>query len=313
MRNVLRVFTIFIASLAGLVGGALVNAQSSRPPVTGTRGSGDRSPEAPGVRTPPLTVPLNPRPGSSRRIPPDRRAEHGADAATESRPNSSEPGLRFISSEMNFSGKVVKRAPYSAETLTETTQILNNGAKLTRRTNGMVYRDDEGRTRREMSASTAGPFATMNDIQRLIFINDPVAGVSSTIIPDSDRPDRDKVVTKTLPAASNDETPETEISSENSRTESLGKDVIEGLLAEGTRTTILIPPGSIGNDEPLEIVHERWYSPELQTILLSKHRDPRWGETVYRLRNIDRNAPDHSLFSLPAPSTPNGRKTRPRQ
>jgi hypothetical protein len=153
----------------------------------------------------------------------------------------------------------------------------------------------------------------MSDTQRLIFINDPVAGVSSTIIPDLDRPGGDRVVTKTLPAAGNDEPPETEISSENSRTESLGKDVIDGLLAEGTRTTIMIPPGRIGNDEPLEIVHERWYSPELQIILLSKHSDPRWGETVYRLRNIDRNAPDHSLFSLPAPSTPDGRKARPRQ
>jgi hypothetical protein len=121
------------------------------------------------------------------------------------------------------------------------------------------------------------------------------------------------VITKPLPAASSDEVPETEMSSENSRTESLGKDVIEGLLADGTRTTILIPPGSIGNDEALEIVHERWYSPELQTILLSKHRDPRWGETVYRLRNIDRSAPDHSLFSLPATATPKGSKTRPRQ
>ncbi|HEY6402628.1 MAG TPA: hypothetical protein VI479_14525 [Blastocatellia bacterium] len=310
MRNVLRVFTIFIASLAG---GALVNAQSSRSPVPGSRGSGERPPDATGVRTPPLTVAPGTRPGSSRRNPPDRRAEHEAGAASESRPNSIEPGLRFISSEMNFSGKVVKRAPYSAETLTETTQILNNGARLTRQTTGMVYRDDEGRTRREMSASTAGPFATMSDIQRLIFINDPVAGVSSTIIPGSDRSDSDRVITKPLPAASSDEPPETEMSSENSRTESLGKDVIEGLLADGTRTTILIPPGSIGNDEALEIVHERWYSPELQTILLSKHRDPRWGETVYRLRNIDRSAPDHSLFSLPAPSTPKGNKTRPRQ
>jgi hypothetical protein len=313
MRNVLRVFTIFIASLAGLAGGAIVSAQSSGPRGTGARGSAERPPDATGVRTPPLTVAPGTRPGSSRRTPPERRAEQGVDAASESRPNSLEPGLRFISSEMNFSGKVVKRAPYSAETITETTQALNNGARLTRRTTGMVYRDDEGRTRREMSASTAGPFATMSDVQRLIFINDPVAGVSSTIIPGGDSPDGDRVVTKTLPVANNDEVPETEMSSGNSRTESLGKDVIEGLLAEGTRTTILIPPGRIGNDEALEIVHERWYSQELQTILLSKHSDPRWGETVYRLRNIDRSAPDHSLFSLPTPSTPKGSRTRPRQ
>jgi hypothetical protein len=273
-----------MAFAALLVGGALVNAQSSRPPSTGARGPDRPPPEAPRPRDPRPTGAPRPRPGAP------------------------EPGLRFLSSEMSFSGKVVKRAPYSAETLTENTQILNNGATLTRRTTGMVYRDDEGRTRREMSASTAGPFATSGDTQRMIFINDPVAGISSTIIPDSDT-----ALTKTLHAASNDEPPEVEFSSEGSRTESLGKEMIEGFVAEGTRTTILIPPGRIGNDKAIEIVHERWYSPELHTILLSKHSDPRWGETVYRLLNINRGAPDPSLFSLPDPSTLKGRKTRPRQ
>jgi hypothetical protein len=281
MRNIWRVFTTFVALL---VGGALVNAQSSSRPNEGARGSDRPPPEAPRPREP-------------------RSA-----GAPELRPGAPEPGLRFISSEMSYSGKVVKRVPYSAETLTENTQILNNGTRLTRRTTGMVYRDDEGRTRREMSASIAGPFATSGDTQHLIFINDPVAGVSSTIMPDSDT-----ALTKPLPAPSNDEPPEMEVSSDGGRTESLGKEVIEGFVAEGTRTTILIPPGRIGNDKAIEIVHERWYSPELQAILLSKHSDPRWGETVYRLRNINRGAPDSSLFSLPAHSTLKGKKTRPRQ
>jgi hypothetical protein len=281
MRNIWRVFTTFVALL---VGGALVNAQSSSRPNEGARGSDRPPPEAPRPREP-------------------RSA-----GAPELRPGAPEPGLRFISSEMSYSGKVVKRVPYSAETLTENTQFLNNGARLTRRMTGMVYRDDEGRTRREMSASTAGPFATSGDTQHLIFINDPVAGVSSTIMPDSDT-----ALTKPLPAPSNDEPPEMEVSSDGGRTESLGKEVIEGFEAEGTRTTILIPPGRIGNDKAIEIVHERWYSPELHAILLSKHSDPRWGETVYRLRNINRGAPDSSLFSLPAHSTLKGKKTRPRQ
>ena len=281
MRNIRRVFTAFVALLVGV---ALVNAQSSSRPNEGARGSDRPPPEAPRPREPRLA------------------------GDPELRPGAPEPGLRFISSEMSYSGKVVKRVPYSAETLTENTQILNNGTRLTRRTTGMVYRDDEGRTRREMSASTAGPFATSGDTRHLIFINDPVAGVSSTIIPDSDT-----ALTKTLPAPNNDEPPEIEVSSDGGRTESLGKEVIEGFEAEGTRTTILIPPGRIGNDKAIEIVHELWYSPELHAILLSKHSDPRWGETVYRLRNINRGAPDSSLFSLPAHSTHKGNKTRPRQ
>jgi len=286
MQYTWRVFT----SLAVLlIGSVLASAQSGRAPIAGERGSDRR--EAPGSPTPENTA-REPRPTG----------------VPERRPGVPEPGLRFISSEMSFSGKVVKHAPYSAEMVIENTQMLNNGTKLMRRTTGMVYRDSEGRTRREQSGATAGPFATSGDTQRLIFINDPVAGTSSTIIPDSDT-----ALTKTLPAANNNDPPEMEVSSDNSRTESIGKEVIEGFVAEGTRTTILIPAGRVGNDKPLEIVHERWYSPELQTILLSKHSDPRWGETVYKLHSIDRNTPDRSLFSLPAHSTPKGKKIRPRQ
>jgi hypothetical protein len=172
--------------------------------------------------------------------------------------------------------------------------MLSNGTKLTRRTAGKVYRDEEGRTRRELSGTIAGPFATSGDTQRMIVINDPVARLISTIIPDSDT-----IETRSLPANNNDESPERDVSSENRRTESLGKRLIEGFEAEGTRTTIMIPTGRIGNDKPLEIVHEQWYSPELQTMLLSKHSDPRWGETVYKLNNIDRTEPLPSLFKLP--------------
>ena len=84
------------------------------------------------------------------------------------------------------------------------------------------------------------------------------------------------------------------------KTESLGKQVIEGVEAEGVRSVITIPEGRIGNDRPIEIVSERWDSPELQTVVLSKHNDPRFGETVYRLTNINRAEPAQTLFEIPA-------------
>ncbi|HKX33531.1 MAG TPA: hypothetical protein VJ302_37985, partial [Blastocatellia bacterium] len=110
----------------------------------------------------------------------------------------------------------------------------------------------------------------------------------------------------------NEAPPEAEALAEPGRTESLGRQMIEGFEAEGTRTTISIPAGRIGNDQPLEIVHERWYSPELQATLLSRHNDPRWGETVYKLLNINRHTPDRSLFIPPPRSAPQGKKTRPK-
>jgi hypothetical protein len=90
---------------------------------------------------------------------------------------------------------------------------------------------------------------------------------------------------------------------QNRKTESLGKQMVEGVEAEGTRTTTTIPAGEIGNEQPINIVWEKWYSPELQTVVMSKHSDPLVGETTYRLTNINRGEPAHSLFEVPGDYT----------
>jgi hypothetical protein len=90
---------------------------------------------------------------------------------------------------------------------------------------------------------------------------------------------------------------------EGSKTESLGKQTIEGIEVEGTRTTLTIPAGEIGNILPIEVVDETWYSPALQIMIMTKHRDPRSGETTYRLTDINRSEPDRSLFEVPSDYT----------
>jgi hypothetical protein len=90
---------------------------------------------------------------------------------------------------------------------------------------------------------------------------------------------------------------------DNLKRESLGKQTIEGVEAEGTRETFTIPAGEIGNEQPILIVSERWYSPALQTVVLTKHSDPRFGETTFRLTNINRSEPARSLFEVPSDYT----------
>lgn len=87
------------------------------------------------------------------------------------------------------------------------------------------------------------------------------------------------------------------------KAESLGTKTIEGVTAEGTRLTLTIPAGEIGNTLPIEVVDETWYSSELQLVVMSKRRDPRSGETTYRLTTISRSEPDRSLFEVPADYT----------
>ena len=74
---------------------------------------------------------------------------------------------------------------------------------------------------------------------------------------------------------------------------------IEGLLAEGTRTTTTWPEGSMGNDRPIATVHENWVSVELKVVVLYKSMDPRFGESTEKLTNISRSEPDQNLFQPP--------------
>ncbi|OLE53527.1 MAG: hypothetical protein AUG51_12625 [Acidobacteria bacterium 13_1_20CM_3_53_8] len=104
--------------------------------------------------------------------------------------------------------------------------------------------------------------------------------------------------------------------SDRIKTEQLGRQTVEGVEAEGTRTTYTIPAGEIGNEREIQIVSERWYSNELQTVVMSKRSDPMAGDTTYRLTNISRSEPAHTLFEVPSdytlresPTPPTGVRT----
>jgi len=263
----------------------------------------------------------------------------------------------FMASE-SFGGKVVKGAPYSAEAVTETIQTLADGNRIVNRVTSMVYRDGEGRTRREQNFKGLGIFGQGEEPLQTIFINDPVAGVTYAL------DTRSHVAHKSVPFTFDLKTkPGTTISTmegqrfefkvtpgapgangnviiaappgapmphpdvdtftlktqapagavagatyvfktrtgpnANEKKEDLGKQNIEGVEAEGTRTTVTIPAGEIGNERPIEIVTETWFSPELHTMVLREHSDPRLGDSTYKLTDIKRNEPDASLFQPP--------------
>lgn len=250
----------------------------------------------------------------------------------------------FIASE-SFGGKVVKGAPYSAEAVTESIQTLGDGNRIINRITSSVYRDSEGRTRREQTLKGFGVFGKGEEPLQTTFINDPVAGVTYSLDARTNtarksvpfrfelggkqgvegqhfefKIDRGATATGTGPTRRMILTAPSEVDHVTVRTEAnagpgyvfrtnpgsnnevkqeLGKQIIEGVEAEGTRTTITIPAGEIGNERPIEIVSERWYSPELQLVVMSRHSDPRTGETTYKLTNINRAEPAKSLFEVP--------------
>lgn len=88
-----------------------------------------------------------------------------------------------------------------------------------------------------------------------------------------------------------------------SASEDLGEQVLEGVLARGTRRTQTIPAGTFGNERPIQIVAEQWYSPDLETVVSSRNYDPRVGETTYRLVNVVRGDQPPDLFTVPSSYT----------
>jgi len=207
-----------------------------------------------------------------------------------------DPTFSFIGSEMRSGGATVKGAPYSATAITESTQTLRDGNKISRKATASVYRDGEGRTRREQTLSSIGPFSSSGQPTQMVFIHDPVAGVQYALDPQTRT--AHKMKTWSGPGPEHKAPSSTQV-----KTESLGTQTIEGIEAEGTRTTLTIPAGQFGNDRPIDIVSERWVSPALQVVVLSRHSDPRMGEHIYRLTNITRSEPARSLFDVPADYT----------
>lgn len=78
-------------------------------------------------------------------------------------------------------------------------------------------------------------------------------------------------------------------------TKALGSRDIGGVKADGTQTTHTIPAGEIGNEKPIVMASERWFSPELHVVIFARTRDPRVCETSYRLPNLRREEPPAEL------------------
>jgi hypothetical protein len=222
------------------------------------------------------------------------------------------PGARFLGAEAGMPGRVVKNAPYSADVVTESTQTLQDGSRIKQSSTVRVYRDSDGRTRREQSLQNLNGLAPNSNLPQVAFINDPVAGASYALDLANRTATRSghnlgnwsmgvgRRGTGAPPEANGPRPQMRPRSNQNVKTEALGKQMIEGVQAEGKRTTMTIPAGAIGNEQPLQIVTESWYSPELDTVVLRKRSDPRSGETVTRYMNISRTEPSRILFEVPA-------------
>jgi hypothetical protein len=261
--------------------------------------------------------------------------------------------------------RITRGAPYSAEAVTESIQLLGDGNRIVQRNVVRVFRDSEGRTRREQLGQN-GEVETINitdPVAESMYVLNPrtreahrngviMASPSGAVTNAATTPFGDGVVTAT-------KAPDGSVSVEarsgetasaggrgagagprggggggaavpqgrsgggvdavaggrggargrvggwapNANREDLGEQVIEGVIANGTRSTTVYEVGAIGNEQPMKIISEQWLSPHLQVLVMTRHSDPRRGETTYRLTNILLSEPAKTLFEVPADYT----------
>jgi hypothetical protein len=216
------------------------------------------------------------------------------------RPPFANPEIRLLGAQPGRPGQIVKGAPYSADVSTEINRTLADGNKIHQVITERVYRDSEGRTRRETSLAGIGVPSRAGAGPQLAFIDDPVAGASYVLDLGAHTASR----MPRRPPQPNGDPVRRQLRQRqgdfNRKVESLGRQTVGGLAADGTRTTQTIAAGQIGNTLPIQVVTERWYSPDLQTVILEKRSDPRSGDYVYQWTNIVRAEPAASLFAVPS-------------
>jgi hypothetical protein len=219
--------------------------------------------------------------------------------------------IAFVSFEGGFEGKTVTGVPFTATVSVQNSQVLADGNQIQNTSTGTLARDSQGRTRRDLTLPAIGPVATAGkSAPHVSMINDPVGKVHYMLDPDKKEAHQmsghrhkggghgGPAGAAVLAGSRGEEADQANVTSN-----SLGTKTINGVSATGTLATRTIPAGAIGNQKPIVITTERWYSAELQTVVLTKTSDPRMGEFVRQLSNIQRQEPDASLFQVPADYT----------
>jgi len=211
-------------------------------------------------------------------------------------------GMGFEGFQAGLAGKTVTGAPFSASISTQETETLTDGNKIERSATGSFARDTQGRTRRDMTLPAIGPWAASGKTPpKMSFINDPVAG-TGYVLEANTKTARQMKAHNHGPDGAKASSMEARFQ-KNTTTESLGTQTINGVSAQGTRTTRTIPAGEIGNEKPIVIVTEKWYSTDLQAAVMIKRTDPRMGESVFQLTNIQKQEPAATLFQVPSDYT----------
>ena len=229
----------------------------------------------------------------------------------------------------DLSASVVTGRPFSATEVRSSLQTLGDGTEISSSSSTVIYRDSLGRVREQ--PDSPNPLMAAVGIKRpgSIMITDPVSRFTITLNPGNMVARKTPLTTGELRSSVADLN--ARLAEANAGTawrqttatappagrggrggrggaavedtvidEDLGPQSMNGVVATGTRHTLIIPQGTIGNNRDIHVVNERWYSPDLQMLVKTVNSDPRFGTDTYELSEISRDDPDPALFQIPA-------------
>jgi hypothetical protein len=250
----------------------------------------------------------------------------GGQAAPVSVDNTASPAITAVVSAVmpGAAGMVaVKGLPFSATQTTVREQTLSDGTVIRSTVEVQLWRDSEGRMRAESivkpksgDSPQTHVVAVWNPTERteMSWVSGSQQGTIATVLhlPELQLNGMMNALPAPSPGALSlsqrsaiptaAQAPLASQSAANIRTEALGPDTISGLDATGSRTTQVIPAGSIDNDRDFTVSSETWTSAELKITVRQTTSDPRTGTVTIELTNIDRSEPDPALFKPPANS-----------
>jgi hypothetical protein len=188
----------------------------------------------------------------------------------------------------------------------ETISTAANGSRVVRQNTVRVWRDSDGRTRSEFELTSIGGPTPVEINSRLTVIDDPAARERYMLRPDG------QVVTVAIAPCRAASEPDVTVGPPRpaglpmkvSRPVKLGERQVDGVTVTGSRVEATIPAGAMGNEQPVKMSAEQWYGKDLKVVIEATYKDPRTGETKYRLREIQRDEPDASLFRPDVPANP---------
>ena len=203
-----------------------------------------------------------------------------------------------------FGGRTVTGHAFQAKFTITRTQTLANNNTITSITTGILARDADGNTYRDVTLPTIGPWASSGKSQEFVYIRNVTKQMDYIItngtyqalaIPSQNpspggnsNPGRRSEGPN--PSGSNNVT----VRDNPSATYTDGSTTYKKV--EDRITTRTIPAGQIGNKDDIVITTERWYSSDLDLVLQVTHSDPRFGTSTYKLTNIEIGSPTVSFL-----------------